>query len=109
MEYQVSFRLIIELAELQHNGTSVRKVPKQNVVALLGRPNLTPYVIDLELKKAIQMDVRFLMINLATEREDIYLILKYFDMDLSWINLYGCSSFKSTDIISYSSINLKFV
>jgi hypothetical protein len=78
----------MELAELQHNGVLVRKIAKQNVMALLGRPNLTPYVIDLELKKAIQLDVRFLMLNLATEREDIYLILKYFDMELSWINLY---------------------
>ncbi|MEH6445257.1 MAG: hypothetical protein V7784_15285 [Oceanospirillaceae bacterium] len=76
------------LAELLHNGVKVGKPLKRNIVALLGKPNISPDLYNQEFDKVKHADVRFFMMNLATEREDAYLILKYFDIEGSYINYY---------------------
>jgi hypothetical protein len=78
----------LELADLLHNGTRVNKPQKRNIVALLGKPSISNYLYNKEFEKVQRSDVRFFMMNLATEREDAYLILKYFDIEGSYINYY---------------------
>lgn len=78
----------LELAELLHRGVRVDKPPKRNIVALLGKPNISDYLYNQEFEKVKKADVRFFMMNLATEREDAYLILKYFAVQGSYINYY---------------------
>lgn len=78
----------LELADLIHNGVKVRKPPKRNIVALLGKPSISDHLYSQEFERVKQANVRFFMINLATEREDAYLILKYFDIEESYINYY---------------------
>ena len=78
----------LTLSELIHNGGKVIKAPRRNVVALLGKPNISNSLYVEEFQKARNADTRFLMINLATEREDVYLLLKYFDLEGSYINYY---------------------
>tara|TARA_R110000772_G_scaffold181059_8_gene292384 strand:+ start:17 stop:796 length:780 start_codon:yes stop_codon:yes gene_type:complete len=78
----------LELAQLLYYGLGVDKPLKRNIVALLGKPNISPVLYNQELGRAKEVDVRFFMINIATEREDAYLILKYFDIEGSYINYY---------------------
>ncbi|MGS0497361.1 hypothetical protein ACU8V4_09235 [Pseudoalteromonas mariniglutinosa] len=78
----------LELAELLHNGVRVGKTPKKNILALLGKPNISDSLYNQEFEKVKKLDVRFFMMNLATEREDAYLILKYFAVEASYINYY---------------------
>ena len=78
----------LELADLLHYGVKVDKPPKRNVLALLGKPNISSISYAEEFERVKKLDVRFLMMNLATEREDAYLILKYFAVDGSYINYY---------------------
>lgn len=78
----------LSLVELLHNGSKTLKVPRRKVSALLGKPNISNSLYIEEFKRAKKSDVRFLMINLATEREDVYLILKYFDVKGNYVNYY---------------------
>lgn len=78
----------LTLPVLLRNGGRVIKSPRRNTFALLGKPNISSLLYNQEFQKAKDSDPRFLMINLATEREDVYLILKYFDLDGSYINYY---------------------
>jgi hypothetical protein len=78
----------LELAGLLHDGVIVGKPPKRNILALLGKPNISDYLYNQEFEKVKKLDVRFFMMNLATEREDAYLILKYFAVEGSYINYY---------------------
>lgn len=78
----------LTLPVLLHNGGRVLKSPRRNTFALLGRPSISSLLYNQEFQKAKNSNTRFLMINLATEREDVYLILKYFDLDGSYINYY---------------------
>ena len=77
----------LNLAELLHNGSALGKPPKRNIVALLGKPNISNYLYHQEFEN-VKMNGHFFMMNLATEREDVYLILKYFDNEGSYINYY---------------------
>ncbi|MBB1391681.1 hypothetical protein H5185_20040 [Shewanella sp. SG44-6] len=78
----------LELADLLHHGVRVGKPPKRNIVALLEKPDISFYSYNQEFERVKSADVRFFMMNLATEREDAYLILKYFDIEGSYINYY---------------------
>lgn len=78
----------LELAELLHDGVRVGKPSKINILALLGKPNISYYLYNQEFEKVKKSDVRFFMMSLATEREDAYLILKYFAVEGSYINYY---------------------
>lgn len=83
-----SFRKI-ELESLNHQGSSVSKVNKVHVMSVLGEPSkLNKYCIEQEFQKLCKSDIRLLMLNLATEREDVYLLLKYFDLVHDWVNYY---------------------
>lgn len=78
----------LELVELLRDGARVAKYQKRNIVALLGKPNILESIYIKELEQVKKADVRFFMMNLATEREDAYLILKYFDLENNFVNLY---------------------
>ncbi|WP_319783984.1 hypothetical protein [Oceanisphaera sp. IT1-181] len=91
----------LELAELLHDGVRVGKPPKRNIVALLGKPNISDYLYKKEFEKVKELDVRFFMMNLATEREDAYLILKYFAVEGSYINYY--KTLETLEVLSKKS------
>lgn len=78
----------LELEDLLHNGHPIGKPKKRNIVALLGKPNISEGSYNKEFERVKQSNVSFFMMNLATEREDAYLILKYFDIEESYINYY---------------------
>jgi hypothetical protein len=79
----------LELDSLLYNDNIVPKSSKRHVMALLGEPsNLNKYLIDRDFENIRKTDVRLLMVNLATEREDVYLLLKYFDLVHDWVNYY---------------------
>ncbi len=78
----------LELKGLLCNGTSVKMPEKKNVFALLGKANISGYIYNQEFKKLLKGDVCFFMMNLATEREDVYMILKYFIIEGSYVNYY---------------------
>lgn len=79
----------LEIENLLKNNKNVSKVNKIHVMSLLGEPSkLNRYSIDKEFQKLCKSDIRLLMLNLATEREDVYLLLKYFDLAHDWVNYY---------------------
>ncbi|HCG6694313.1 hypothetical protein [Vibrio parahaemolyticus] len=79
----------LKLDELLHDGVSVLKPEKQMLMAVLGQPDsLTSHMVCKEFEDAKSQDIRLFMLNLATEREDVYLLLKYFDLYHDWVNYY---------------------
>ncbi|MEZ8379540.1 hypothetical protein [Vibrio sp. 10N.222.55.A1] len=79
----------LKLDELLHNGVSVLKPEKQIHMAVLGHPgSLTNDMVFNEFQAAKSKNIRLFMLNLATEREDVYLLLKYFDLYHDWVNYY---------------------
>jgi hypothetical protein len=79
----------LEIDSLLKNEKNVSKVNKLHIMSLLGEPSkLNQYVIEKEFQKLCRSDARLLMVNLATEREDVYLLLKYFDLAHDWVNYY---------------------
>lgn len=60
----------------------------ENPMAMFGRPDISNEQFNLEYQKAYSADLRIALLMLATEREDIYLLLKCFDMKGDWITYY---------------------
>ncbi len=79
-------KLFIE--RVLHKEKHVEFYTRTQVAALLGKPNLSQDQIKAELENVKSYDKRLWLLNLATENQDIYLILKYFDMEGSWLTYY---------------------
>ncbi|CAK2377178.1 hypothetical protein [Vibrio crassostreae] len=79
----------LTLEDLLHNGASVPQPEKRTAMAVLGEPDsLNKHIICQEFEDSKKRDIRLFMLNLATEREDVYLLLKYFDLYHDWVNYY---------------------
>lgn len=61
--------------------------PKCPAMALLGKPNLAIHSIEENLNNA-KANKRLWLLHQATERKEVYVILKYLDMELSYTNYY---------------------
>lgn len=79
----------LDLNTLLYNGVKLSNKPKKrNTYALLGKPNISEEIYNLEFEKTKEFDTRLFLIIVATERADVYLILKYFDSEPNYINFY---------------------
>lgn len=58
------------------------------VISLLGRPSMHPHRWEQHLSNAMQMSPRLGLLVLATEKEDIYMMLRYLELESSWSNYY---------------------
>lgn len=56
--------------------------------SLLGRPPISQHKWDEEMRKALQKSERLGLLILATENEDVYMLLKQFELDNSWVGYY---------------------
>lgn len=74
--------------EIYFQGKSVRRRQPARVIALLGRPRMHQHKWEEQLGKAMQMSPRLALLVLATENEDIYMMLKYLGFEASWSNYY---------------------
>jgi len=57
-------------------------------LSLLQRPAISQYKWSEEMRKALQVSARFGLMILATENEDVYMLLKQFELDNSWVGYY---------------------
>jgi hypothetical protein len=57
-------------------------------LSLLRRPSISPNRWSEEMGRALQSSVRMGLIILATENEDVYMLLKQFEMGSSWVDYY---------------------
>ena len=78
----------IEIEKLWNEEREVDWVGKIDAAGLLGKPDLNRMQIQKEHESSQLEDDRFGFVNLATENEDIYFILKYFGMEPSWSTYY---------------------
>lgn len=69
-------------------GQRVRHRQQARVIALLGRPHMFQHQWEEQLGKALQISPRLGLLILATENEDIYMMLKYLGFEASWSNYY---------------------
>lgn len=69
-------------------GKPVRTREQARVISLLGRPSMRQFKWDEHLRDAMQMSPRIGLLILATENEDIYMMLKYLGFESSWSNYY---------------------
>ncbi|TPG89799.1 hypothetical protein EAH72_30950 [Pseudomonas caspiana] len=69
-------------------GKPVRTREQARVISLLGRPSMHQFKWDEHLSNAMQMSPRLGLLILATENEDIYMMLKYLGFESSWSNYY---------------------
>ncbi|MCW8157933.1 hypothetical protein D7243_17235 [Stutzerimonas stutzeri] len=61
---------------------------KISALGLLQCPAISPRKRDDELIKALNASPRLGLLVLATEHHDVYMILKYLDLDRGWANYY---------------------
>lgn len=78
----------IEIEKIWLGGREVKWHERDPVRALLGKPRLTRSQVAQEHMVASSGGRSLLLLNLATEHQDIYIILKYFDMPAGWENYY---------------------
>lgn len=76
------------IREIYFLGKRVRRRQQARVIALLGRPRMHQHKWEEQLGKALQMSPRLELLVLATENEDIYMMLKYLGFEASWSNYY---------------------
>lgn len=69
-------------------GKPVRFREQARVISLLGRPPMSPRRWTEHLSKAMQTSPRLALLILATENEDVYMMLKYLGFEPSWSNYY---------------------
>lgn len=74
--------------KLLQNGREVMFTPPRGTSALLGRPNCTDIQLAEEFAHAKRSSRRLQLVHLATENQDVYLILKYLGMDAGWVTYY---------------------
>lgn len=82
----VNFRKL-EIERLWYKEQDVSYRANKNLIGMLGKPNLSRHRIEEEMGRA-RGDDRLTFLNLATENEDFYLLLKLFDLEPSWIDNY---------------------
>lgn len=76
------------IREIYFLDKPVRRRQQARVIALLGRPRMHQHRWEEQLGKALQMSPRLGLLVLATENEDIYMMLKYLEFEASWSNYY---------------------
>lgn len=102
--WQVSYELVSlfngasdyfwqDYRKLSIHGINFREKPvefseKIAVSGLLQRPAISPRKRNEELINALKASPRLGLLVLATEHHDVYMILKYLDLDRSWANYY---------------------
>lgn len=69
-------------------GKPVRFREQARVISLLGRPSMSTRKWIEHLSKAMQTSPRLALLILATENEDVYMMLKYLGFEPSWSNYY---------------------
>ncbi|QUG93143.1 hypothetical protein GR140_30740 (plasmid) [Pseudomonas putida] len=74
--------------EIYFQGKRVSRRQQARVIELLGRPRMHQHKWEEQLGKAMQMSPRLALLVLATENEDIYMMLKYLGFEASWSNYY---------------------
>jgi hypothetical protein len=74
----------LSIRSLLHKGSSVRWEPIEGSAALLGPAPFPQQRIDEEREHGRRLSVKFSLLHLATENEDVYFILKYLNMDAGW-------------------------
>lgn len=77
----------IRIEQVWLNGTRQNFCENLGQSGLLGKPNALNEVVAAELRKP-QSDTALKFLIQATEEEDIYLLLKYFDMEQNWVTYY---------------------
>lgn len=80
------FKLSIE--SLWQNDNKVEYVVQSGITGLLGAPTANKADLDREKKFLEKADLRFKLLLLATEQQDVYHILKYLARPTDWVNLY---------------------
>lgn len=70
------------------HGKPVRTREQARVISLLGRPSMHQFKWNEHMSNAMQMSARLGLLILATENEDIYMMLKYLGLESSWSNYY---------------------
>ena len=71
--------------KLLHNEREVAYSAPRGSTALLGRPICSSEQLEEELTSAKRSSIKFRLIHLAAENEDVYFILKYLDMEAGWV------------------------
>lgn len=74
--------------KLYHNEYEIPYIAPQGSTALLGRPSCSLTLLSEELANAKRSSIKFQLIHLATEHEDVFYILKYLDMEAGWVTYY---------------------
>jgi hypothetical protein len=80
--------------KLLYNGREASSAPDEGSLdlvvptALLGPPECSPEQLSEEFSHAKLQGIRFQLIHLATENQDVYYILKYLDMEAGWSTYY---------------------
>lgn len=78
----------VSIHELWHDDLSVEWFPPSSQQSLLGPPTYTSYRTESEIRTLRKSNTKLYLVYLATEHKDIYLILKYFNMDAGWVTYY---------------------
>lgn len=73
---------------LLHQESPVNYVPHRSIAALLGKPSASQERINEEFRNGRNSGITLPLMHLATENQDVYFILKYFDMEPGWTNYY---------------------
>jgi hypothetical protein len=75
------------IEQLWLNGNRQNFCKNYGISGLLGRPDDSDKLVATELKKVQPNSALGLLVK-ATEHEDVYLLLKYFDMEQNWVTYY---------------------
>jgi hypothetical protein len=86
----------IGIEQLWNNGLKQDYYENLDDFGLLGKPDISEEVVAYELEKA-KSDIRFVLLNKATEDEGVRLILKYFNMEKNWVT-YANSNLKCISV-----------
>ena len=76
------------IVKLLYQEAPVDYVAKRGAAGLLGNPPVSQNRITEEYANGAKSSIKFPLIHLATEKEDVYFILKYLDMESSWTTYY---------------------
>jgi hypothetical protein len=79
-------KLTIHGINLQERQTDYQE--RMQIVGLLGPPSISQSKRDVELRNALRTSAQLGLMILATENEDVYMILKFLDLDRGWIGYY---------------------
>lgn len=73
---------------LLHQGSPVKLAAIESSAALLGPASFPRSRIDEEREHARKLGISFSLLHLATENQDVYFILRYLNMEPSWVTYY---------------------